>query len=207
MNVIDLKQRLLAEAKARMEVGDFEGAVPILEKVTRFARGDDAAIKFAHVNLAAHFYEEGDPRCVDHFHAALAIDPDDHRVRYCLGHAHLDADQFVEAVHAFESALKARPGDAEYLRSLGASLAAGGKLREAVVPLRAAARVCPDEPHVLQDLAQVLAALGQHDEALRHIRRAVALAPDEPFFTEVLEELEHLRDVERLARPAKRKRR
>lgn len=199
--IIDLKAKLLQQATARIEAGDLEAAVPILEQVTRFARGDDAAVKFAHVNLAAHFYEIGDPRAVRHFQAALAIDPDDDRVRYCLGHAHLDGEEWDAAAEAFATALEMRPDDAEYLRSLGLAHAEAGRPRESLVYFERAARLAPEEAIVRKDLAQALAACGRHSEAIRHARRAVALAPDEPIYVEVLEELQHLSEAERLARP------
>ena len=199
--VIDLKARLLAEVRERIEEGDYDGAVPLLEKLTRFARGDRESLKFAQVNLAALLFEHGDPRSVEHFRRALEIDPADDRVRYCLGHAHLDAEQVEEAVTEFSRALDGRPGDAEYLRSLGAALAGAGRLDEALATLQTAVKARPLDPFMLKDLAQIEAALGHHERALKHMRSAVRLAPDEPIFTEVLEELLHLSEVEKLARP------
>ncbi len=197
--IIDLKSRLLEEARGHLLAGDSESAVPLLEKVVRFARGDDEAVKFAHVTLAAHYFEQGDPRSVHHFRAALEIDGEDDRVRYCLGHAHLDSEQYGDAVREFALALEGRPGDAEYLRSLGVALAEDGRLEEALSRLRAAARARPNEPFILKDLAQVLGAFTRYDEAIPLLERAVRLAPDEPFFGEVLEEFHHLSEVERLA--------
>ncbi len=203
--IIDLKAKLLHQATTRIEAGDLEGAVPILEQVTRFARGDDAAVKFAHVNLAAHFYELGDPRSVRHFRSALEIDPDDDRVRYCLGHAYLDGDEWDAAAEAFAEALELRPDDAEYLRSLGLAHAEAGRHREALVWFERAARLAPQEAIIRKDLAQALAACGRHAEAMRHARRAVVLAPGEPIYVEVVEELQHLSEVERLARTPRRR--
>lgn len=197
--IVDLKVRLLEEAKARLECGDYETAIPLLEKVARYARTDVEVAKFAHVSLAAHWFEQGDPRCVEHFRAALVADPSDDRVRYCLGHAHLDAEQWEEAVTAFESALELRHDCAEYLRSLGVALASAGRLEEGIEVLRAAAKRAPSEPFVLKDLAQALVRRSDWTEALKLLRRAVALAPDEPIFREVLEETEHLHEVEKLA--------
>ena len=199
--IVDLKTRLLQEAKARLEAGDYEHAIPLLEKVTQIGRNDAEIAKFAHVQLAAHWFEQGDPRCVFHFKAALAVDPSDDRVRYCLGHAHLDTEEFAAAVDAFEQALEMRPGCAEYLRSLGVALVASGeeRLDEGILVLREAARLAPSEPFVLKDLAQALARRADWTEALKLLRRAVALAPDEPIFREVLEETEHLHEAERLA--------
>ena len=197
--IVDLKTRLLEQAKARLEAGDYETAIPLLEKVTRFARTDVEIAKFAHVSLAAHWFEQGDPRSVAHFRAALAADPSDDRVRYCLGHAHLDAEQWEDAVAAFEHALELRPHCAEYLRSLGVALVYAERVVEGVAVLREAARRAPSEPFVLKDLAQALVRRSEWGEALRLLRRAVALAPDEPIFSEVLEETIHLHEVEQLA--------
>ena len=199
MTVVDLKTKLLEEAKSRLEAGDYETAIPLLEKVARFARTDVEVAKFAHVSLAAHFFEQGDPRSVEHFRAAVRADPSDDRVRYCLGHAHLDAEQYEDAVRAFESALELRHDCAEYLRSLGVALASAGRLEEGITVLREAARRAPSEPFVLKDLAQALVRHADWSEALRLLRRAVSLAPDEPIFREVLEEVSHLHECERLA--------
>lgn len=213
--IVDLKTRLLEEAKARLEAGDYANAIPLLEKVTRFARTDVEVAKFAHVSLAAHWFEQGDPRSVEHFRAALRADPSDDRVRYCLGHAHLDAEQWEEAVIAFESALELRHDCAEYLRSLGVALTSAGRQEDGIEVLREAAKRAPSEPFVLKDLAQALVrgesagasrsgergggASANWSEALRLLRRAVSLAPDEPIFQEVLEETEHLHEAEQLA--------
>lgn len=197
--IVDLKTRLLEEARARLEAGDYESAIPLLEKVALHGRADVEVAKFAHVSLAAHWFEQGDPRSVVHFRAALEVDPSDDRVRYCLGHAHLDAEQWEDAVGAFEGALELRPSCAEYLRSLGVALAAADRLDEGIEVLREAARRAPSEPFVLKDLAQALVRRNDWAEALRLLRRAVALAPGEPIFAEVLEETEHLHEVERLA--------
>ena len=197
--IVDLKTRLLQEAKARLEAGDYEQAIPLLEKVTRFARGDSEVAKFAHVSLAAHWFEQGDRRAVTHFRAALEADPSDDRVRYCLGHAYLDAEECDEAVAAFEDALELRPRCAEYLRSLGVSLLAVERIDEGIAVLEESARLAPSEPFVLKDLAQALVRRGDWGNALRLLRRAVALAPDEPIFREVLEETAHLHEAERLA--------
>ena len=197
--IVDLKVRLLEEARKSLESGDYETAIPLLEKVTRYARTDPEVAKFAHVSLAAHWFEQGDARSVMHFRAALECDPADDRVRYCLGHAHLDAEQWEDAVVAFESALELRHDCAEYLRSLGVALASAGRLEEGILVLREAARRAPSEPFVLKDLAQALVRRSDWSEALKLLRRAVALAPDEPIFREVLEETEHLHEAERLA--------
>ena len=197
--IVDLKTRLLQEAKARLEAGDYDRAIPLLEKVTRYARGDAEVAKFAHVSLAAHWFEQSDPRAVVHFRAALEVDPSDDRVRYCLGHAYLDSELWEDAVFAFEEALELRPRCAEYLRSLGVALVSAERLEDGIDMLREAARVAPSEPFVLKDLAQALVRNGDWSEALRLLRRAVSLAPDEPIFREVLEETEHLHEAEQLA--------
>jgi Flp pilus assembly protein TadD len=205
--IVDLKQRLLDQARAAMTADRYDLAIPMLERLARVARGDRETVKFAQVSIAAHYFEQGDLRAVEHFRAALALNPKDDRVLYCLGHAHLDGDQFAEAASVFASALEVKPGDPEYLRSLGVALAESGRIEEALTALKAAAKVQPDEPFVLKDLAQVLAAKGRYDEAVKLMRRAVALAPDEHFFREVLEELMHQWDVTRLARSAGRRKR
>lgn len=204
--IVDLRQELLSRAQARMDAGDYDAALPLLERLARIARHDGETMKFAHVTIGARLYELGDARSVEHFQAAAAISPADDRVRYCLGHAHLDREQYVEAAEEFGSALALDPGNSEYLRSWGVALAGAGDLDGALAKLRAAQRIAPEEPHVLKDLGQVLAAKGRWEEALRLVRRAVALAPGESIFQEVVEELQHLSDVERIAKRLDRKR-
>lgn len=198
--IVDIKKRLLEEAKARLEAGEFEAGVRVLEKVILFARDDRDMVRNVHVTLGTHFLEEDDPRASKHFRAALEVEPDDHRLRWCLGHAYLAEDRSGDAVREFHHALEDNPGDPEYLRSLGIALAEDGRLEEAVTRLRAAARQKPDEPLVLKDLAQVLSSCNMFDEAEKHARRAVKLCPNEPVFREVLDEIVHLNRAVRLAK-------
>lgn len=202
--IVDLKQKLLEDARRCLECGDFEAGVQALERVIRIARDDRPMVRNVHVTLGTHFLEEGDPRAVAHFLAALEVDPGDDRVRYCLGHAYLEADRAGDAVLQFALALEERPEDAEYLRCLGVALAEDGRMPEAVTRLRAAARVKPDDALAHKDLAQVLSICNLFDEAEVHAREAVRLCPDEPSFQEVLEDIEQLSEAVRMAERARK---
>ena len=54
MTVVDLKTKLLEEAKSRLEAGDYETAIPLLEKVARFARTDNQIALQYVMSLGAH---------------------------------------------------------------------------------------------------------------------------------------------------------
>ena len=197
--IVDLKQKLLEEARRRLESGEFEAGVQALERVILIARDDTRMVRNVHVTLGTHFLEEGDPRAIRHFVAALEIEPADDRVRYCLGHAYLEADRSEDAVKQFVRALEERPDDPEYLRCLGIALAEDGRMEEAVTRLRAAARLKPDDPLAHKDLAQVLSICNEFDEAETHARAAVRLCPKEESFREVLEDILQLQAAVRMS--------
>ena len=190
--IVDLKKKLLEDARGCLEAGNFEAAVATLERVIRIARDDHAMVCNVHVTLGTHFLEEGDPRAMTHFQAALAIDPSNDRVRYRLGHAWLEAGKPADAVREFSLALEERPEESEYLRCMGVALAEDGRLPEAIIRLRAAARAKPDDPLTHKDLAQVLSVCNLFDEAEKHARAAVRLCPEEASFRDVLDEIKHL---------------
>ena len=135
--------------------------------------------QMAHVNLGMYWYGQGRPeRAVDHFRAALRLDPQDAEVADDLGMALATAGRSDEALAALRDAARLDPRDPKPHNNLGNVLAGRGMTEEAIAEYDEALRLDPRYPDAHNNLANVLAQAGRLGDAIAHYREAVRGDPD-----------------------------
>ncbi len=135
--------------------------------------------QMAHVNLGMYWYGQGrSERAVDHFRAALRLDPHDAEVADDLGMALAAAGRSDEALAALRDAARLDPRDPKTHSNLGNVLAARGMTDDAIAEYGEALRLDPRYPDAHNNLANVLAQAGRVDDAIAHYRAAVRGDPN-----------------------------
>jgi protein O-mannosyl-transferase len=120
----------------------------------------------AHCNLAAELAKKGEfPEAIEHYEAALRIEPEDATSCYGLGNALTGLGKRDKAIERFREAAK------EYERAI--------KIRPKFV-----------EAH--SNLGNALARLGQYDDAIRHYEMALEIEPNR---TETRKNLDFVRSM------------
>jgi glycosyltransferase involved in cell wall biosynthesis len=94
-----------------------------------------------------------------------------------LGHAALEAGEWVEALRAYQAAVRLMPDSAIYLRHVGNVLTLLGRLTEAEQAYRLALRLDPNEAVALRNLAVLCLSHERYAEAYAYFERALPLLP------------------------------
>ena len=107
---------------------------------------------------------------------ALALAPEDTRIRTSLGMALARLGRSAEAIEAFREVVSSNPDSAEAHMNLGIALADQYDLEAALAAFAIAVDLAPTSPSARYNKGRVLYDLGRHDEA----RRDLELAGDVP---------------------------
>jgi tetratricopeptide (TPR) repeat protein len=168
-------EALLLHGLARAAGGD-QGAAPMLARVARL-RPDHAhpLTDLLSVLGAAGREAEAEP----HFRAALALAPEDVRLRLAFSTFLQEENRPEEAAAELASLLLQRPGLAAAHNLLGTVLVSLGRMDQAIAAFRAAVAAEPGLASACSNLGKALAAEGDFDAALEALGTAARLRPDD----------------------------
>ena len=134
----------------------------------------------AHLNLGTALAEQGNlAEAMDHYDAALRINPNLAIAHFNLGNGLLAQGRRAEAVSQYRAALRINPSYASAHYNLGVVMAGEGMSAEAIEHFSEAVRSKPDfaKAHVAWGLA--LSREGRLAEAVSHYYEALRLKPDD----------------------------
>ena len=134
----------------------------------------------AHLNLGTALAEQGNlAEAMDHYDAALRINPNLAIAHFNLGNGLLAQGRRAEAVSQYRAALRINPSYASAHYNLGVVMAGEGMSAEAIEHFSEAVRIKPDfaKAHVAWGLA--LSREGRLAEAVSHYYEALRLKPDD----------------------------
>jgi tetratricopeptide (TPR) repeat protein len=183
-----LQAEPLAEARRLVEKGDLVSAIELLEN----ARASSPSAPL--LALLAQLQTENDeiPQAADTLAAALALAPEQHRLRITLGALYIRLRRYESARDQLERALERDPRNAIAQYYLAVVHKNEGNLEKALRHAENAARWMPREtprldgvdPSPLANslylLAQVRASLGDVDAAEPVLRRVMEMDPSYP---------------------------
>jgi len=109
---------------------------------------------------------------------ALALDPQDARAHYMIGHCHLALDRGMEAKHAAEEALAIEPGHSEYHVLLANAVLNMHQPAKAIAHTDAALSIDPHNPEAHFIRAAALYATGSRKEAIDRLNETLRIEPD-----------------------------
>jgi tetratricopeptide (TPR) repeat protein len=133
----------------------------------------------AHFCLGRNLQDAGQlQRAVDHFEAALVLNPPFKPARDSLAATLLRLNRPREAIDVYREGLRLVPDWAEGHQQLGGVFLRVGDLQQAVRHLTRAVRLRPDLAIARYNLGLVLARRGSLKEATEHLTTAVRLMPD-----------------------------
>ncbi len=148
-----------------------EGPAPT--RLLRRGRGIEELLE-----RASELAEKGEAaRAIDHYEAALRIDPERHDVRAALGMARCQLEEWEAAIACFDEALDASPGDFDLREYRAWAHLRAGNFDAARSDFEECLREAPDNLIRLQGRAAALAALGRYDEAIDDLGAALERAP------------------------------
>lgn len=135
----------------------------------------------AHLNLG--FLANQDPLqgkavAMEHYRAALAINPDEPQVHANLGTAEMEMGLYDDALKEDQTAVRLAPGYSEAWLNMGTDLQHLGRYQEAEAAYRDALRTKPGLAVTHYDLGVALTHLNRRDEALSEVREALRIQPD-----------------------------
>jgi len=125
------------------------------------------------------------PEAMDHFRAAIRLDPSSSRPHDSLGDALTRSGRFPEAIAELEIAIRLEPGDPAAHNNLGNALDHSGRPLEALAQYEAALKLDPKRPAPWFNLGGVHYRLGETrlrqghaDEAFREFEAALRYNPN-----------------------------
>ncbi|MBF0177055.1 MAG: tetratricopeptide repeat protein [Magnetococcales bacterium] len=118
------------------------------------------------------------PEAEQCYRTILALEPDNHSVRYALGLLLQDMGQTQEATRVFKSILEAEPHHAAVWNSLAILFRKEGFFEEAEAHYRTALGIKPDFFEAWNNLGILLGDMGCVREAVDAFRQALAINPD-----------------------------
>jgi tetratricopeptide (TPR) repeat protein len=96
-----------------------------------------------------------------------------------LGHWHMDAKRFAEAISAYRKALSINPNDADVLTDLGTCMKEIGEPKQAIEQYRMAIKINPNHPMAHRNMGIVLATdLKDNENAIKELEKYLNLAPN-----------------------------
>jgi tetratricopeptide (TPR) repeat protein len=134
---------------------------------------------FARYNLGKALAESGAPgEALEHYEAALRLEPGWAHVHYNLGNALSDLGRIAEAAAHFQSAVRLKPDYARAHFNLGNTLLQLDQKEAAREAFTTAVRFRPDFFEARDNLGGVLLELGRPAEAVEQFERLVAAGAD-----------------------------
>jgi tetratricopeptide (TPR) repeat protein len=118
---------------------------------------------------------------LEHFHAALALEPGSAAFHAGLGTAYYRIGRLDEAIIQFQKALEIEPDfadAAEAHNNLGYSLLQKGQVNEAIAHFQRALEINPDFAETHNTLGDCLLQIGRLDEAIIQYQKALEIKPD-----------------------------
>lgn len=171
-------QSLLDAALAKLNVGDIEPAIAILELLLN-KEPINIVILF---NLGMAYSDQGNlDDAIRVLSRALEIDPDHVNARIALGVALARAGDFFAAHDHLQDAVDDHPSNSFAHRNLAAVLVQLGKSEEAIKHFRWAIDADPNDQQARLGLADVLRFKGDKEEADAQFRRVVEIDPTTQF--------------------------
>jgi tetratricopeptide (TPR) repeat protein len=178
------------EAKAKLEAGDFAGALAAADEVP----AEDAAYPKARYLAGEIHLMLGDAGASERaFRDALAKKPGAEPALVGLGRVLLERDQAAEAVRVLEGAVKAAPDSGRALCFLGIARMRESDGRKGRKDIERGAQLAKDDPEVAR--ASVVAYLRDEDpddarRAAERFQKAQPKSPMGPFLVALVEERE-----------------
>jgi protein O-GlcNAc transferase len=162
-------------ARAEVETGGFEGAVPLFRAALASSPppvlSEDESLAYAKALAGT-----GDLTSAEStLRNALTAAPNSARLNDALGTLLAQGGQLDQALPFFRHAIAADPTFARAQYHLGAALLASDQPQDALGPLEAAATSTPNSFDIELQLGLALSALHKDTEALSHLRHAAEL--------------------------------
>jgi tetratricopeptide (TPR) repeat protein len=131
-----------------------------------------------HTSLGSVFSGQGRlHEAIDHFNAALAINPKYAIAHYNLGVALFKQGNINEAITHYQEAIAIDPNYAEAHHNWGLALAKQGNTNDAINHFRLALAINPNYVEAHNYLGAVLAEQGNNNEAIAQFKEALAINP------------------------------
>lgn len=161
-------------AGARMEVGDYDGAVVALNRVEEIAPGLPQTARLR-VN-AAHARSDFDElaRAAETW---LRIEPDNDEPRRALGFAYAELNRMSQAADAFRPLAERDDADPKDIAAYGRYVLGARRFEEAGAVFDRALALDPDAADALFGKARLLTYQGALDDAAQACRRTLAAEP------------------------------
>ncbi len=165
---------LLAEAFARVQAGDADGAQRAAEQaLLRHADHADAL----YLRGLAEALRGSHETALEWFARARRADPSKAAFAYSTGLSARVLGDLKDAIAAWEEAARLDPTDAATLHALGVALLGAGRPEEAVDALKKAVANSPEDGNLRCDLGHALRATGRHALAVEAFSLACTLCP------------------------------
>ena len=133
----------------------------------------------AHGNLGTVLGQAGKhEEAIEHFGAALRINPEYADAHLNLGTTLLQAGQIEGAIEHYQQTLRLNPNLAKTHYNLGIALEQTGRLDDAIERYNQALRIDPDYAVVHDRLGTALMEAGRLEDAIRHYEQALRIDPD-----------------------------
>jgi len=164
----------LHDAVVAVEDGEFQKAIPLLERVT----ASDPDIPLAQLQLGvARARQRQYTRAIPALRKAIALQPDTMIAHYELGVALYEAGDLKASAGELEIVAAKMPKWADARYSLGSVYARIDRIPDATKELRAAIELEPRHYRANLLLGRILALSGHADAAVAHLRTAVEVQP------------------------------
>jgi uncharacterized protein (TIGR03032 family) len=145
----------LAQSYVLPDAAMAEVALPTAEDLAR--------LPAFHLQRGRELYRQGQlAEAIAAFRQCLALAPDDHEARYCLGVALGDAEQYDDAMAHLVAVVQAEPERAEAYNSLGYVCSRRGQPQQAIAACERAIALRPDYAEAHLNLAMALLQTGDY---------------------------------------------
>jgi tetratricopeptide (TPR) repeat protein len=161
------------------------------EAIARHDVTRDSADFGAQYNLGAMLQARGATReALEHYDAAVALQPADPIANNALGGALLALGRASEAISPLLMAVKGKPNYFAAHYNLGNAYASLGDFDQAIGHFQEAAKLKPDDSMAEANLGAALAEKGEFEKAKTHFERALKLDPQNSVAHDDLEEVQ-----------------
>ena len=174
---IQLDQNQIEQAVALYQVGNFEGARVIYEKILQQEPNHHDAL---HLLGLVYFSLKNYQQALILITKAISIDPNQASFHANLGNVLKDLDRNSEAIESYDQAIKLDPKYALAYSNLGVVLQAEGRYSEALASFTNSISLDPNHPDTFNNFANALRDLGKFDEAIALYDYGINLNPHLP---------------------------
>lgn len=166
----DSPEALLDRAQARLDSGDADGAMPMIERVMKRAPYRARAL---FLRSTAGFIRGDLEQATADLEASLAADPNQRQAWLNLGAAMMAVERWDPALDAFERARDLDPRAPDNDLNIGAVLLLSGQAAEAETHFGRYLEASPTGAEAPYQVAANYAVVGNADLAIRYLREAV----------------------------------